>query len=574
MRSPAMRKAAEGAASTMRARAGNAAAQAAVTSSNLAHAISRRHSAAPSRTSQRQDSHTAPSGGMSRTARCARPSALTVVPSVSLNGAAGSDQRGAGGGAGRQVVERDDAVARERGRIGLEDHGDLAACLFERTRREQSEAEIVGRARGEEQPGVAPLPHQRRRDGSRRLENRQAGAAEPGDDQGPLRAGKRRRHAPGHLAGGVGEPGHRLRRGIERVRHREAEPGEIVRGGTQRLRRDVVEGRGVRRGDRHRASRAGGGVAHRRVVPCRDAHPVRPGESGAARGLAQSEGEARRRVRHVLAQHQNGVGLLGLGERADRRGRRGDHVAQRAHQRVRARVPRRMEILRPHQGAQREVRLERGAGRADADRPPAAQQRRRAAQRSAGILGARRGTDAVRRVDEVRAIAAAVADEVAVDRVVVAVEHAAQPPFARVRPDVAAQAAMRADRRRAGQVPLAHVVPRERLVGEHAGRADLGQIAGEGAFQHARLRGGRNRRDRGRRARAGRARPHGRDRTARSDSTRCSGSSRGSGRDRDPGCDACASGSGSGDRCGRSGGSCPAGGIRRPPRRPGSRAGG
>ena len=46
---------------------------------------------------------------------------------------------------------------------------------------------------------------------------------------------------------------------------------------------------------------------------------------------------------------------------------------------------------------------------------------------------------------------------------------------------------MRADRRRRLQVPLAHVPRRERLVVEHAGRADLDEVAAELALERAAL---------------------------------------------------------------------------------------
>src|SRR5690606_14658698 len=80
---------------------------------------------------------------------------------------------------------------------------------------------------------------------------------------------------------------------------------------------------------------------------------------------------------------------------------------------------------------------------------------------------------------------AAVAKEVAVDLVVVAVHHATQRAVALAGRDVAAHAAAGADGGRGLQVPLAHVALAEGLVREDAGRAHLGQVAGEFAFQRA-----------------------------------------------------------------------------------------
>src|SRR5690606_26254413 len=93
--------------------------------------------------------------------------------------------------------------------------------------------------------------------------------------------------------------------------------------------------------------------------------------------------------------------------------------------------------------------------------------------------------DTVVAADVTRAEAATVTDEVAVDLVVVTVHHAAQGAVALAGSDVAADAAAGADGRRGLQVPLAHIALAEGLVGEDAGRADLGEVAGKFAFQGA-----------------------------------------------------------------------------------------
>ncbi len=93
----------------------------------------------------------------------------------------------------------------------------------------------------------------------------------------------------------------------------------------------------------------------------------------------------------------------------------------------------------------------------------------------------------VRRVDELEPEAAAVAEEHLVDVAVEAPLHAAQLAVARRQRGGAAEAAVRAHRRRRLQVPLARVAAREGLVVEHAGGADLDEVAAELALQRAAL---------------------------------------------------------------------------------------
>ncbi|MNM98725.1 hypothetical protein D3C81_1112630 [compost metagenome] len=92
---------------------------------------------------------------------------------------------------------------------------------------------------------------------------------------------------------------------------------------------------------------------------------------------------------------------------------------------------------------------------------------------------------AVLAVDVAIAEAAAVAQEVLVDRTVEAVFDTAQFAVTLTRADVATAGAAMADARGELHVPLAVVALGVGLVGEYAGRADLGQVAGELAFQHA-----------------------------------------------------------------------------------------
>src|SRR5690606_15376228 len=102
------------------------------------------------------------------------------------------------------------------------------------------------------------------------------------------------------------------------------------------------------------------------------------------------------------------------------------------------------------------------------------------------MRGARhRHLDAFGTVDVTRAEAALVADEIAIHLIIEAVDDAAQGAIALAGRNVATDAAGSADARCSLQVPLAAVLLAEDLVGEDAGRAHLGEVAGEFAFEGA-----------------------------------------------------------------------------------------
>src|SRR5690606_11376360 len=146
------------------------------------------------------------------------------------------------------------------------------------------------------------------------------------------------------------------------------------------------------------------------------------------------------------------------------------------------------EVLGPHQFPQGMVAFQAGAGRADADHPLAAQQFRSLVQglvHAQLLVAEQRLTRTVLAVDEAVAEAAAVTQEVVVHRAVEAVLDAADFAVALAGADVAAAGAAMADARGELHVPLAVVALGVGLVGEHAGRADLGEVAGELALQHA-----------------------------------------------------------------------------------------
>src|SRR5512140_2159472 len=88
-------------------------------------------------------------------------------------------------------------------------------------------------------------------------------------------------------------------------------------------------------------------------------------------------------------------------------------------------------------------------------------------------------------IDELIAEPPTVAEKIAVDVVMVAVHDA--PHHAGVLADVgiAPKPAMHADRGGKLLIPLAHIVALQSFVREHAGRADLDEVAAELILQHA-----------------------------------------------------------------------------------------
>ena len=215
----------------------------------------------------------------------------------------------------------------------------------------------------------------------------------------------------------------------------------------------------------------------------------------------------RRRVGEVLAEHEHDVGALHVAERAEPQAAARDleHDADELVVGVGHAV---VEVRRSDERAQRVVGLERRPRRADADHAAAAHQSRRRVQGAVaplldGLLPAlggqhrrpprhARGAHPLGSVDVGVAEAPAVAEPHLVDVAVVAARDAAQLAVPRPGVHVAAQPAVLAHGRRRLQVPLARVVPRQRLVGEHAGGADLDEVAAELALQRARPRRARS----------------------------------------------------------------------------------
>ena len=151
------------------------------------------------------------------------------------------------------------------------------------------------------------------------------------------------------------------------------------------------------------------------------------------------------------------------------------------------------EVARTDQLAQREVGFQAGARRTDTDgalgsldrRSDAVQCRIHTALFKAGRRALQGLARTVFAIDEAVAETATVAEEILVHGTVETVFDAPQLAVTLARTDVAASRAALADARGELHVPLAVVTLAVGLVGEHAGRADLGEVAGELTFQRA-----------------------------------------------------------------------------------------
>ena len=152
-----------------------------------------------------------------------------------------------------------------------------------------------------------------------------------------------------------------------------------------------------------------------------------------------------------------------------------------------------IEVLRAHQLTQRKVAFNAGARRADTNHFfRLTQNIRRALHGLLGVKGNQivatalnRLTRAVFQVHIAIAKTAAVAEEVAVNGTVVTVFDTAQFAIALARADVTADGTLLADAGCKLHIPFTVIALGVRFIGEYAGRADLNQVAGKFAFQHA-----------------------------------------------------------------------------------------
>ncbi len=276
---------------------------------------------------------------------------------------------------------------------------------------------------------------------------------------------------------------------VDGVGHGEADAGQVGRGGVHALFGDVVELGFSQGSDEQRVQRVLADVLHRGVEPRLHFHRFGHGLGLALGGLAHGQGDAGSGLGQVFAEHEHGVVVFDVAQGRHRQRAVVQHVQGQAHAGQFAGFDTRVEVLGTDQLTQAVVALKAGAWRADTDDGAAAQQVgglvQGGVQAQLGAIGEERLARAVGAVDVAIAEAAAVAQEVLVDRAVEAVLDAAQFAVALARADVAAAGAAVADARGELHVPLAVVALGVGLVGEHTGRADLGQVAGEFAFQHA-----------------------------------------------------------------------------------------
>ena len=388
--------------------------------------------------------------------------------------------------------------------IVLEDHHGLGIPLgegprggFEASSSEKGETEAV--AFGDRVGQVRRLAVLREGPGDvrRGLDHIRAPEARPGDNQGPLGRAKSARDHTRLGADLIGEA-RDLRRGrIQLVGHGEAEPGDLLRGGVECPRGDLVEPSRRGRGEEERTLLVLDQLADGRVVPEGDGKGAGELQGLLADRFSERQSEQRGRVRRVLSQDEDRIASFHLSQRWGA----GRAVPQDLeHQREQARLlfdHAQTEPLRPHESAQGEVRLQRGARGADADQlGRIGDQGRETADglvpsdrlgRPVRPPGQQRPAKPPLVVGELVSVASAVAEEVAVDMAVVACPDAPQLPVALSRDRIAAEAAVNADGRSGLEVPLARVMALQRPVREHARRTHFHQVAGELAFEHALL---------------------------------------------------------------------------------------
>ncbi|KPY63234.1 Uncharacterized protein ALO94_05579 [Pseudomonas syringae pv. spinaceae] len=231
-------------------------------------------------------------------------------------------------------------------------------------------------------------------------------------------------------------------------------------------------------------------VLHSSIEPRLDFHRRRHVFCLALDGLAQAQRHARGGLGQVFAEHENGVVIFDVTQGRNRQRAVVEHLEDQAHTFQLTGLDATVKVFGPDQFTQCVVAFQAGARRADADNVTTAQQVCGLVQ---GFIQAQfdltvdqqRLTWTVGAVDIAIAKTATVAQEVLVDRTVVAVFDAAQFTVTFARADVATAGAAVADARRKLHVPFAVVALGVSLVGKHTGRTDLGEVTGKLAFQRA-----------------------------------------------------------------------------------------
>src|SRR5690606_28829523 len=256
---------------------------------------------------------------------------------------------------------------------------------------------------------------------------------------------------------------------------------------------DIVETGLGKAGDENRALLALTDITQGFVLPIEqlfiDEHLPRL----ALGSLADRQGDTRRRLRHVLAEHEYRIGSFDFAQRRRAYRTALQDVAHQPYTREFIGRDAAVEIVGADQFAQRVVGFNAGAGRADTDDAlRGAQTIRRRSQRGryrdhieAVALAGPGLARAVVTIHIAVAEAAAIAEEVMINLAVVAIFYAAKFTVALARAGVAPHRALLAHTGSKLHIPLAVVALGVGFIGEHAGRADLGQVAGKLAFEGA-----------------------------------------------------------------------------------------
>ncbi|MNH81968.1 hypothetical protein D3C73_343480 [compost metagenome] len=277
--------------------------------------------------------------------------------------------------------------------------------------------------------------------------------------------------------------------GVQSVSHGETDARQIVWSGVYAFFSDVVELGFRQAGDEQRVQRVLTDVLHRRVEPRLNAHGFGHVFSFAFDRLTQRQRHTGGGLGQVFTEHENRIVIFDVAHVRHWQRAVFEHLQDQADALQFGGFDTRIEVLGADQFAQRVVAFEAGARRTDTDDVAAAQQVGGFIQRFVEAqLGAARQLRlawAVFAVDVAIAETATVAQEVLVHRTVETVFDATQFAVTLARGDVATAGAAMADARRELHVPFTVVALGVSLVGEHTGRADLGEVAGELAFQHA-----------------------------------------------------------------------------------------
>ncbi len=207
--------------------------------------------------------------------------------------------------------------------------------------------------------------------------------------------------------------------------------------------------------------------------------------------LANRQRNARTGLGNIFAQHQYRIVRFDVTQRRSMNAAFAQHFQRQLQTFLLALSDTGIEVIRAHQFTQREVALNAGARRTDADHfLRLTQNIRRALHRLLGVEGDQviattlnRLTRPVFQVHIAITETTTVAEEVVVNGPVVTVLDTTQFAVALARAGVTTDGALLADAWRKLHVPLTVIALGVRFVGEYAGRADFYQVAGEFAFK-------------------------------------------------------------------------------------------